>query len=244
MRARSLLLYTTLATALAGCASTSGPERSTASAADLYRAGVEALESGERGEAKAKFDRLVETHPGSGHAGQAKAELAWIAYQAGDMTEARAVSGRLAEQQADHPAVPYALYVRAMAKEHEWEASQDDGPGDQQLARQAFGAYRDVAEHDAESEFAEKALEAMSRLRESVARHELALAEEQLAAGNYEEALDRARYVGEHYPRATSAADAMALQVSALREKGDDEAADQAEQILHLHHPDHQAASP
>ncbi|ABI57743.1 outer membrane protein assembly factor BamD [Alkalilimnicola ehrlichii MLHE-1] len=227
---------------LSGCATTSGPDdRRAGTAAEQYRAGVAALDEDDRAAARERFEALIERHATSRHAGQARAELAWLHYRAGELDAAREQASRMAETHPDHPSLPYALYVAAMAAEQQWEDSLARGEPDQRLARRAFADYRAVVDLDAEDRHAGLALEAMSALREAIARHELDLARTRLEDGAADEALDRARYVGEHYPRSETLGDAMALQINALESLGEQDKAGEVRRMLRLHQPDHPA---
>lgn len=244
MQRRTLPVLFSLVLFVTGCATTTGPEdRPTGTAVEQYRAGVAALENDDRAEAREHFEALIERHATSRHAGQARAELAWLHYRAGELEAAREQAARLAETHADHPSLSYALYVAAMAAEQLWEQSLERGEPEQRLARQAFADYRAVVQQDPEDRHAGLALEAMSGLREAIARHELDLAQARLEAGAVDEALDRARYVGKHYPRSEVMGDAMALQISALESLGQDDKAGEVRRMLRLHHPEHPAVA-
>lgn len=230
-----MILLSTLA--LSGCAGmTSDHEAEQA----LYAEASELIEAGRHEAARDRLERLTGADSDNPFARQARIDLAYLAYIAGDLETAREEATRFIERYPDASQAAYARYLAGLAAFRQWERSarEQAGAREPELAREAFAEFRGLVEQYPDSQYVDTGIEHMLTLRDGLARHELELARDKLEAGDYDEAIARTSYIAEQYRDSDVVPDALALQVEAHEALDNGEAAEETMRVLKLHFPE------
>ncbi|MGM0544417.1 MAG: outer membrane protein assembly factor BamD [Pseudomonadota bacterium] len=234
---------------LAGCASndTTSDEDQYAGVAEreLYDRARDALDSNRFNIAVERLEALDTRYPFGEHAEQAQLELVYAYYKNDDWEEARAAASRFIRLHPDHPQIDYAYYLRGLAA---WQAGRfslerlrliDISKRDLGATRDAYGDFRELIQRYPKSEYAPDAKQRIVYLRELLARHELHVADYYLRRGAYLAAVERGRWVVEHYPESNATHDALATMVEGYQGLDMDDRADEVLTVLRENAPDH-----
>ncbi len=244
-RLASLLLAGVL---LAGCASTDSQEDELDGVAErqLYQEGREALEDGRYTTAVNRLEAIDTRFPFGEHAEQAQLELIYAYYQTDDWENARAAASRFIRLHPDHPQVDYAYYMRGLAA---WQAGRfslerlrliDISKRDLGATRDAYSDFRELIQRFPNSQYAPDAQQRIVYLRNVLARHELHAADFYLRKGAYVAAVERGRWVIEHYPQSAATHDALAMMVEGYLGLGMRDRARETLQVLIDNAPKHE----
>ena len=234
---------------LAGCASndTTSDEGKYAGVAEreLYDRARDALDNNRFNIAVERLEALDTRYPFGEHAEQAQLELIYAYYKNDDWEEARAAASRFIRLHPDHPQVDYAYYLRGLAA---WQAGRfslerlrliDISKRDLGATRDAYGDFRELIQRYPQSEYAPDAQQRIVYLRELLARHELHVADYYLRRGAYLAAVERGRWVIEHYPESNATHDALATMVEGYQGLEMDDRANEVLAVLRENAPNH-----
>ncbi|GGY03751.1 outer membrane protein assembly factor BamD [Litchfieldella qijiaojingensis] len=207
---------------LAGCASTGTDNDSDVpqlSENELYEQARSALDSGNYSNAVDRLEALDTRYPFGDHAEQAQLELIYAYYQVDNWEAARAAASRFIRLNPDHPQVDYAYYMRGLAAFQAGRFSLerlrliDISKRDLGASRDAYTDFRELVQRFPDSEYAPDARQRIVYLRNVLAEHELHVADFYLRKGAYLAAVERGRWVIEHYPESSATRDALAVMV-------------------------------
>ncbi|MFG6178647.1 outer membrane protein assembly factor BamD [Halomonas sp. THAF12] len=242
-RLAAMLLASAL---LAGCASTAEEEAPDLKERQLYEEGRAALEGGRYTTAINRLEAIDTRFPFGDTAEQAQLELIYTYYQTSDWEKARAAASRFIRLHPDHPQVDYAYYLRGLSA---WQAGRfsleglkliDISKRDLGATRDAYSDFRELIQRFPSSQYAPDAQQRIVYLRNLLARHELQVADFYLRKGAYLAAVERGRWVIEHYPQAQSTRDALAVMVEGYMGLDMTERARETLRILIDNAPDHE----
>ena len=102
----------------------------------------------------------------------------------------------------------------------------------------AFDDFKAIAEQFPDSRYAADATARMVELRDTLARHELAVAQYYLARRVWVAAANRAEYVVRNFPSSSSTGPALAIMVRAYRAMGLADLAADSLRVLRTSYPD------
>lgn len=217
MRVSILAALALAATLLAGCASNEvAPDLQEQ---QLYQQAQSSLDAGRYNAAIKQLEALDTRYPFGSYAEQAQLELIYAYYQIENWEAARAAASRFIRLHPDHPQVDYAYYMRGLAA---YEAGRfsleglemiDISKRDLGASRDAYVDFSELARRFPDSPYAPDARQRVIYLRNVLARHELQVADFYLRKGAYVAAVDRGKWVLEHYPRSQATRDALAVMV-------------------------------
>ncbi|KXS38133.1 outer membrane protein assembly factor BamD [Modicisalibacter tunisiensis] len=217
MRVASLAALALTATLLAGCASTEvSPELQEK---ELYQKAQSSLDTHHYNDAVKQLEALDTRYPFGRYAEQAQLELIYAYYKVTNWEAARAAASRFIRLHPDHPQVDYAYYLRGLAA---YEAGRfsleslemiDISKRDLGATRDAYVDFSELARRFPDSPYAADARQRVIYLRNVLARHELQVADFYLRKGAYVAAVERGKWVLEHYPRTPATRDALATMV-------------------------------
>ncbi|MBZ9558952.1 MULTISPECIES: outer membrane protein assembly factor BamD [Modicisalibacter] len=217
MRVSTLAALALAATLLAGCASNEvAPDLQEQ---QLYQQAQSSLDAGRYNAAIKQLEALDTRYPFGRYAEQAQLELIYAYYKTENWEAARAAASRFIRLHPDHPQVDYAYYLRGLAA---YEAGRfslegleliDISKRDLGASRDAYVDFSELARRFPGSPYAADARQRVIYLRNVLARHELQVADFYLRKGAYVAAVDRGKWVLEHYPRAQATRDALAVMV-------------------------------
>ena len=235
---------------LAGCAGTPEEEELDGVAErQLYEEGREALEESSYTTAINRLEAIDTRFPFGEHAEQAQLELIYAYYQTDDWENARAAASRFIRLHPDHPQVDYAYYMRGLAA---WQAGRfslerlrliDISKRDLGATRDAYADFSELIQRYPSSQYAPDARQRIVYLRNVLARHELHVADFYLRKGAYLAAVERGRWVLEHYPQTEASRDALATMVEGYLGLDMRDRARETLQVLIDNAPDHDRLS-
>jgi outer membrane protein assembly factor BamD len=217
MRVSSLAAVALTAALLAGCASNEvAPDLQEQ---ELYQQAQTSLDAGRYTRAVDQLEALDTRFPFGNYAEQAQLELIYAYYQVDNWEAARAAASRFIRLHPDHPQVDYAYYMRGLAAYQAGRFSLegmeliDISKRDLGASRDAYVDFGELVRRYPDSPYAADARQRIIYLRNVMARHELQVADFYLRKGAYVAAVERGRWVIEHYPQATATRDALAVMV-------------------------------
>lgn len=235
---------------LAGCSSTpEGKEDETAdwSAAELYKAAKDEQTSGDYDLAIKHFESLESRFPFSKYTPQAQLETAYSYYKYEEYDMAISSADRFIKLQPRHPNVDYAYYIRGIASFHkkdtplEFLDNADPSQKDPASARESFNYFSDLVKRYPKSKYAADSIKRMRFQRNTLAQHELNVADYYVKRGAYVAAVNRAKYVVENYPRTPAIPHALVLLASAYKSLDMQDLANDTNRVLDLNFPNYVA---
>ena len=242
----SRILLLVIIVMMAGCASTKDKDE-LRSAEDFYNSGKKALDIGDYETAIKEFESLEARYPFGNYSQQAQIDIAYAYYRNDDPDEAAAAADRFNKLYPRHRHVDYLYYLRGLARFNqgygffEYKFSLNTTKRDPRTMREAFNYFSDLLARFPDSKYAPDARQRMVDLRNRLAVHEMHVADYYMRRGAYVAAAKRAIYVIEELPQTPATANALAMLASAYRHLGIDNLADDAQRVLELNYPEHEA---
>lgn len=230
---------------IAGCSTTPEDKDETAewTAEHFYKEAKDSLEGGDYETAVKYFEKLETRFPFGRYAQQAQLETAYAYYKSHELDSSVAASDRFIKLHPTHPNVDYAYYLKGLATFQEGPSAVEKMVGknpshmDPGLAKRSYDFFGELLKKFPDSKYASDARQRMIFLRNLLAQHEFDSAQYYLQRGVYVAAVNRAKYVIEHYPRTATVADALALLARAYHELQMDDLARDNLRILELNFP-------
>jgi outer membrane protein assembly factor BamD len=189
-----------------------------ASAKDLYSQAKKELDSGNYEKAIKRYEALQARYPYGKYAQQAGLEVAFAYYKYDEPASAIAAADRFIKLYPTHAYVDYAYYLKGLSdfkdKTNFLERlfnSYDFSDRDPSAALDAYEAFGALVERYPNSDYAEDARLRMSFILESLAVHEIKVAQWYLKIDAYVAAVNRAKFVLDNYERTPSIEDALGL---------------------------------
>lgn len=218
MRVSHLASLALAAALLAGCAGNEVtpdelPEQ------ELYDQAQTSLDEGRYITAVGQLEALDTRFPFGSYAEQAQLELIYAYYKVDNWEAARAAASRFIRLHPDHPQIDYAYYMRGLAAYQAGRFSLegleliDISMRDLGASRDAYVDFGELIRRFPDSAYAADARQRVVYLRNVLARHELHVADFYLRKGAFVAAVERGRWVIEHYPQSASTRDALAVMV-------------------------------
>ena len=213
------------------------------SAQKLFGMAKEAVAEGNYEQGIKLFEKLEARYPYGAHASQAQLEVAYAYYKDNEPESATATLDRFLQQHPAHPHVDYALYLKGMVNFIEDNGllarlgSQDMSERDPRAAHEAFLAFKVLVERFPDSRYSEDARGRMRHLVNALGAHELHVARYYFKCGAYVAAVNRTKYVIEHYQTTSSAEEALALMAQSYDHLGMKDLAQDALRVLKQSYP-------
>lgn len=234
-----------LAAILSGCAGIATDETADWTAEQFYQEAKSALDDGNYESAVDWYGKLEARYPYGRFAEQAQMETAYAYYKSGDTEAAVAAAERFIKLHPRHGHVDYAYYLRGLATFEpgrsllEYLSPQDPAKRDPSLARRSFNYFKELIDRFPDSEYNKDAVQRMTELRNTLARHEVGVADFYLRRGAFLAAVNRAKYVVENYQKTPSIPDAMVVMVRGYRGMGMADLAADTLRVLKENFPEH-----
>lgn len=202
---RFILIIPLLFTAACSSLVDEGDETDSWSAQRFYTEAKQALDSSDYITALDLYAKLEARYPYGRYAQQAQLETAYAHYKAEESDAAIAAADRFIKLHPRHPQVDYAYYIKGLSAYdldsntlERW-SGQDKSERDPKRARESFGYFRELVSRFPDSIYRDESIDRMKRLRNSLARYEIHVANYYLKRGAYLAAANRAKYVVENY---------------------------------------------
>nr|WP_297460476.1 outer membrane protein assembly factor BamD [uncultured Halomonas sp.] len=244
MRVFSLAALALVATLLVGCSSSEiSPDLQEQ---ELYQQAQSSLDAGRYSTAVDQLEALDTRFPFGSYAEQAQLELIYAYYKIDNWEAARAAASRFIRLHPDHPQIDYAYYMRGLAAYQAGRFSLegleliDISKRDLGASRDAYVDFGELVRRYPDSPYAADARQRIVYLRNVIARHELNVADFYLRKGAYVAAVERGRWVIEHYPRSTASRDALAAMVEGYLGLGMRDRATEVLRVLIENDPDNE----
>ena len=237
------LVFTLVLVACSGRGDFADPTRNW-SEAELYRQAREALDDGDYETAIDYYGKLGARFPFGSHAPQGQLDLVYAYYRMREPDSALEEADRFIEFHPRHPEAAYAYYIKGLAnygRTYGWldrVMQADRASRDTSEFAAAFDDFKAIVERFPDSRYAADARDRMVELRDTLARHELLVAQFYLSRKAWVAAANRADHVVRNFPGSSSAGPALAIMVRAYRAIGRDELAADSLRVLRANFPD------
>ncbi|MBA6414318.1 outer membrane protein assembly factor BamD [Parahaliea sp. F7430] len=188
---------------------------------------------------------LESRYPFGKYAEQAQLELIYAHYSAYEHEAAVEAADRFIRLHPQHPNVDYAYYMKGLSA---YSANQnifarflptDITKRDTSQAKEAFAEFAQLLSRYPNSPYAADAKARMLQLRNLLARHEINVANYYFRRGAYLAAVNRGRFVVEHFQRTPAVADGLAVMAQGYILLGMNDLAQDSIDVLALNYPDH-----
>jgi len=240
-----LWVFAVTALLVTGCAGTGKEEDPTAdwTAGEFYRNAEKELKSGDYETAIQHFETLESRFPFGPFAEQAQLESGYAYYKFQEYDSAIAAADRFIKLHPTHTNVDYAYYLRGLASFHKKDTPmdalipQDPALRDPSSARQSFNYFAELVKRFPKSRYTSDSVKRMEYLRNTLAEHEVHVAEYYFKRGAYVAVVNRAKYVVENYPQAPVVAQALDLLTQGYSKLKMDNLANDAMKVLMKNYP-------
>lgn len=215
----------------------------------FYRAAKDELDSGNNLGAIKLYEQLEGKYPFGKFAQQAQLDVAYANYKEGETAAAIAAADRFIKLHPNHPAVDYAIYLKGLAHYRldlgflgSW-LTQDMSERDPKALRESFDSFKELVERFPESRYADDARARMVFLVNTLAKHEVQVAQYYYNRGAYLAAANRAQTTLTRYPQAPANQEALVMMVRAYEKLEMKQLADDARRVLQKNFPDNAMAA-
>lgn len=230
---------------LGACASTpdEGADSRKWSVKKLYAEAKEALDEGKYDKAIEHYETLESRFPFGFYAEQALLDVSYAYLKSGEPDTAIASADRFIKLHPRHDSVDYAYYLRGLASSGKKEEliniflpknAGSESQRDPSSSRKAYGYFSELVKKFPHSKYVPDALKRMDRLRNTLAEHEIFVAKYYLQHSAYVAAVNRARYVIEHFPTTPSSHEALEILAQGYTELGMEILAQDARRVQEL----------
>ena len=215
------------------------------SAARLYSAAKERLQNKDYEKAIDYYEKLEARYPFGPHSQQAQLDIAYAYYRNDEAASAVAAAERFIKLHPRHPNVDYAYYIKGLANYVKTGGlvsrivSKDYSKRDTGAALEAFRDFSELTRRFPNSKYAQDAAQRMLFLKNTLAMHEVHVANYYLSRGAFVAAANRARYVVENYQRTPAMPDALVVLAKSYKAMQLPNLSEDAVRVLELNYPNH-----
>ena len=218
---KSLILLTLFSILLSGC-SIFGGEKGSMSIADghtpkaLYELAEDNFSSGSIEQGIKQLEVILAAYPSSKYAIQARLDIAYNLFKRKKYNRAILELNEFIERYPALPSTPYAYYLRGVIAEEKSSSIldkiiTDNAQRDVQSVRDAYNYFSLLIDTFPNSKYSEEASKKLVTLKNILARHEFFIALYYTRNGSHIAAINRSKYIIEHYPYSPSVADGLHL---------------------------------
>lgn len=234
--------------AMHGCASVDSealPEDTTA--AELYKEAKNQLTNTNYEDAIKLYEQIESLYPYGKYAERAQLEIAYAYYKDNEPETAILSADRFIKLHPKHANVDYAYYLKGLAAFDVNSSffsnlfNQDAAERDPKAARQAFLYFAELVKRYPKSQYRNDSVKRMKVLRQNLARYEVYVASYYLKRKAYLAAVNRCKYILQHYPKTKSIPEALAIMVKGYNRLGLKDLEKDTMRVLQLNYPNHQA---
>lgn len=227
---------------LSGCSTSPDDQDETKnwSAEKLHKEGKDALESTDYETAIEMFETLEAKYPFGQLAEQAQLDTAYAYYKFEEPDSAISAADRFIKLHPRHTHVDYAYYLRGLASESKKVNAldsvlpQDTSLRDPASTQKAYDYFSELVNKFPNSRYAADASKRMGHLRNSVAAHEIHVANYYVDRNACVAAVNRAKYVVENFPQTPASRQALKILVDCYTKMNMPELAKDAQRVQQL----------
>ncbi|MDP7554199.1 MAG: outer membrane protein assembly factor BamD [Candidatus Thioglobus sp.] len=182
----------------------------------LYDLAQEKQDAGSTNQAIEHLETIMAAYPGSKYSIQARLDIAYYLFKRKEYTRALLELNSFIDLYPAHPTTPYAYYLRGSIAEDQSSSMldkivTDSAQRDVQSVRDAYSYYKLLIDTFPASKYSEEAKNKLIKLKNILARHELYVAIYYTKYNSFIAAINRCKYLIEHYPNTPSIPDALHL---------------------------------
>jgi len=247
---RSLILSTLLLIFLAGCSIFGSDKQAIEPIAEgltpkaLYELAEDEFNSGSIEQGIEQLEVILAAYPGSKYAIQARLDIAYNLFKRKKYNRAIIQLNEFIERYPALPSTPYAYYLRGVIAEEKSssildEIFTDSAQRDVQSVRDAYGYFILLIDTFPNSKYSEEASKKLLVLKNILAKHEFYIALYYTSNGSHIAAINRSKYIIEHYPNSPSIADGLHLMAYNYDAINAEELAQDARTILYASYPNY-----
>jgi len=207
---------------LSGCSLFGGDKNARGPVADgltpkaLYELAEEKFNSGSIDQGIEQSEVILAAYPGSKYAIQARLNIAYQLFKRKKYNRAILALNDFIERYPALPSTPYAYYLRGVIAEEKSssildEMITDSAQRDVQSVRDAYNYFSLLIKTFPDSKYSEEAVKKLLVLKNILARHEFYIALYYTNSGSHIAAINRSKYIIEHYPNSPSVPDGLHL---------------------------------
>ena len=247
---RSLILFISFLILLCGCSLFGGGKEARGQVADgltpktLYELAEEKFNSGSIEQGIEQLEVILAAYPGSKYSIQARLDIAYNLYKRKKYNRAILELNEFIERYPAIPSTPYAYFLRGIIAE-EKSASildkiiTDSAQRDVQSVRDAYSYFSLLIDTFPNSKYSKEASKKLIVLKNILARHEFYVALYYTSNGSHIAAINRSKYIIEHYPNSPSVADGLHLMAHNYDTINAEELAQDARTVLYASYPNY-----
>jgi outer membrane protein assembly factor BamD len=235
----TFILLIMMSQLLSGCSIFSKEQEPTRTVEEYFQRGHEALNEGSWDLAIKEFEKLRSVYPYGAWSEQASLELAYAYYRSNEPQSAVRELEEFIRMYPRHARLPYAMYIKGIARESTTRSFLDNyisdpSRRDSEPLRQAYQDYLNLIQRFPNSEYANNAKLRLVRLRNSLARHEMQVAEFYVERQAWLAAAKRSQYVLENYPQTPSSQRALQIMAQSYDALGLTQSTEEVKQVINL----------
>ena len=223
--------------AVCGCSSHRAKQMAKQTPEQLFKTAKKDLANNDFNGAIKVFESLTARFPFTDEARQARIDLIYAYYRAGEGESATDAADAFIRENPTHPRVDYAYYMKGLvdfeknpnAIERIFRADMTQRPPTN--ARKSFASFKIVVEQYPKSEYAHDALQRMVYLRDRLASYDVHVARYYMKRGAWVAAAQRAKNTVEQYDGAPAVKDALAIMIQCYDKLGLQPLAAQAREV-------------
>lgn len=241
----TIIMVVMLAVTLSACAGKTKrePVSTTQNAQAMYAEARQVLDSGLFNRAIELLQAVESRYPFGPMARQVQLDLIYAHYRSNNLPQALANIDRFIRLNPNHPDLDYLYYMRGLtnlkADENAFQSFFGIDQADRDLAstRQAFDDFRILLTRYPDSKYSADARARMQHIRETLARHELLIADYYMRRGAYLAAANRGKYVVEFFRESPQVEQALEFMVKGYDKLGLLKLRDDAYEVLKFNYP-------
>ena len=205
---------------------------------ELYNEGSAFLGNADIPQAVVMFELLEARYPFSTYAQQSILDLAYAYYDFGQKDDAIAECDRFIDLYPNHQSLDYAYYLRALSNLEKEQPffqeflGQDVSKYDVTRLKRAYNDFLLISNRFKGSKYANDAENRLVFLRNSMANHEVYIAEYYLKRGAFIASSERAKYMLETYPGAPASKEALIILIESYNKLGSTNLAIESAKVL------------
>ena len=226
-----------------GCASLEEDPTINWSAEELYTNAKSRLDDKFYDQSIELYKNLDLRYPYGPFAEQGKIDIAYAYWKMNNSASALMACDRFIREHPDHENVDYVMYLKALVHFNDdkgllgFFVSKNLAERDPGAAREAFDILRDLVKRFPDSRYAEDAQLRMAYLVNTLAEHEVSVANYYFRRGAFVASINRAQSVIENYPRAPAAREALEVLALSYERSGLVESKQKIEAIIDVNFP-------
>jgi len=211
---------------------------------ELYDLAQVKAKAGSTDQAIEKFELILASYPASKFAIQARLDIAYQLFKRKKYNRAILELDKFIQKYPNLPSAPYAYYLKGVVAEEKSSSIldkvvTDSAQRDVESVREAYSYFMQLIQTYPNSKYSIDALQKLTKLRNTLARHELYVAIYYTEIGSYIAAINRSKYIIEKYPNSSSIPDALHLMADNYDEINMNNFASDARKIMSASYPNY-----